>query len=334
MIPEEQRLNKKFGERSRRCMMVAYINGTTKQWRIWQQEDNLKQDVSLQLPMSSSMKKSINLRPACVTTTHGSHPYRYSRARYQALYELKKPQAAQVWKRLEHDYLYKFSKNVHDLREKLWSIKLEDYASGNLPKYDTPYEMLKSFGKPDTDENGNTLSYKPTIEHLRRFGCVAYKAIPPHQRSHPKFGPRGRRCMFVGYVNETDRHESMPAEEPEDIVSSRGSLTPGPSHRQSSLGPEKPRESPPRFGSTPPPAVVTIPARFDLDLHQMDVMTAFLGANVFYNVFKNNSTTLNFKPSRVDAGFFFLYAKDSTLRAAQDIFERAPHVVENDDSLE
>lgn len=129
MIPEEQRLNKKFGERSRRCMMVAYINGTTKQWRIWQQEDNLKQDVSLQLPMSSSMKKSINLRPACVTTTHGSHPYRYSRARYQALYELKKPQAAQVWKRLEHDYLYKFSKNVHDLREKLWSIKLEDCES-------------------------------------------------------------------------------------------------------------------------------------------------------------------------------------------------------------
>jgi hypothetical protein len=44
--------------------------------------------------------------------------------RYQALYELKKPQAAQVWKRLEHDYLDKLSKDVHGLRGKLWSIKL------------------------------------------------------------------------------------------------------------------------------------------------------------------------------------------------------------------
>jgi hypothetical protein len=34
-IPKEQRLNKKFGIRSRPCMMVGYVHKTTKIWRLW-----------------------------------------------------------------------------------------------------------------------------------------------------------------------------------------------------------------------------------------------------------------------------------------------------------
>ena len=52
-----------------------------------------------------------------------------------------------------------------------------------------PYEMLNE-GK------------KPAIHHLRRFGCSAYKLIPPPQRTNRKFGARSRSCIMIGYVND------------------------------------------------------------------------------------------------------------------------------------
>jgi hypothetical protein len=48
-------------------------------------------------------------------------------------------------------------------------------AAGN---HITPYKKL--------------LSQKPNLDHLRRFGCTAYKYIPKDQRSDKKFGERSR----------------------------------------------------------------------------------------------------------------------------------------------
>jgi len=52
----------------------------------------------------------------------------------------------------------------------------------------TPYEILYQ-GK------------KPVIHHLRRFGCQAYKLVPPPQRKHKRFGERSRLCTMIGYVD-------------------------------------------------------------------------------------------------------------------------------------
>jgi hypothetical protein len=106
--------------------------------------------------------------------------------------------------------------------------------------------------------------------------------------------------------------------------------------------------------------MLAIAAKYDFDLHEMDVMTAFLGgkltkeiymhppqgffrlqsifkpngggkggvlhlyrslyglrqaANVFYNVFKSHLLNIAFVPSKVDAGFFFLYDNKENLHA-------------------
>jgi hypothetical protein len=38
----------------------------------------------------------------------------------------------------------------------------------------------------------------PSIKNLHPWGCTAYTRIDPSQRSDPKLGPRGRRCMYIG----------------------------------------------------------------------------------------------------------------------------------------
>jgi transposase InsO family protein len=55
----------------------------------------------------------------------------------------------------------------------------------------TPYEML--FGE------------KSPLQHLRRFGCIAYKFVPKEQRKDKKFGIRSRPCMMLGYVHDTTK---------------------------------------------------------------------------------------------------------------------------------
>jgi len=52
----------------------------------------------------------------------------------------------------------------------------------------TPYEML--------------WQKKPSLDHLRRFGCAAYRLIPKDQRSG-KFASRSRECIMIGYVHSS-----------------------------------------------------------------------------------------------------------------------------------
>ena len=69
--------------------------------------------------------------------------------------------------------------------------------------YDTPYEMLHSYVKPHHDSDGNKISYKAPLHHLRRFGCHVSKLIPERQRKG-KFGAKSKLgCMMVGYVHDS-----------------------------------------------------------------------------------------------------------------------------------
>jgi len=62
--------------------------------------------------------------------------------------------------------------------------------------------MLQAVGKPTHDNDGNEISYKAPLHHLRRFGCYASRLIPEPQR-HGKFSPRSKTCMMVGYVHDS-----------------------------------------------------------------------------------------------------------------------------------
>jgi len=44
---------------------------------------------------------------------------------------------------------------------------------------------------------------KPTLDHLRRFGCAVWKYIPKCQRMDTKMGARAKACMMLGYVHDT-----------------------------------------------------------------------------------------------------------------------------------
>ena len=45
----------------------------------------------------------------------------------------------------------------------------------------------------------------PKIGHLRRFGCRAYKHIPPAQRTEKKSRNHSSMCMMLGYVHNTTK---------------------------------------------------------------------------------------------------------------------------------
>lgn len=61
------------------------------------------------------------------------------------------------------------------------------YIINRLPQpklgFKSPHEML--------------WKVKPTISHLKVFGCICYVFVPDHLRS--KFGKKAIRCIFVGY---------------------------------------------------------------------------------------------------------------------------------------
>ena len=46
-----------------------------------------------------------------------------------------------------------------------------DDRDGYKAAYETPYEMLHAYGKPPINANGNKISYKAPLHHLRRFDC-------------------------------------------------------------------------------------------------------------------------------------------------------------------
>ena len=64
---------------------------------------------------------------------------------------------------------------------------------------------------PTTSLSGNRSPFEalfgtvPPIEHLRRFGCRAFKRIPPAQRNEKKFGSRSNPSMMLGYVHNTTK---------------------------------------------------------------------------------------------------------------------------------
>jgi hypothetical protein len=64
-------------------------------------------------------------------------------------------------------------------------------STTSLSKYRSPYEVLHQ--------------KQPKIEHLRCFGCVAYKYIPKEQRDKGKFTERSKPCMMLGYVHDTTK---------------------------------------------------------------------------------------------------------------------------------
>jgi len=69
------------------------------------------------------------------------------------------------------------------------SSYLHEWSASRLLNHKSPYTMLND-GK------------KPVIHHLRRFGYLAYKLIPPPQRINRKFGERSCLCIMIGYVHD------------------------------------------------------------------------------------------------------------------------------------
>ena len=83
-------------------------------------------------------------------------------------------------------------------------IKCDDQDRYKTP-YNTPHEMLLTYGKPKHDAEGKDISksYKAPIHHLRQFGCHVSKLIPKAQRSS-KFCLKSKLgCMMVGYMHDS-----------------------------------------------------------------------------------------------------------------------------------
>ena len=81
-------------------------------------------------------------------------------------------------------------------------IKRDDQDRYKAP-YNTPHEMLLTYGKPKHDAEGKDISksYKAPTHHLRRFGCHVSKLIPEAQRSC-KFSPGSKLDGAVPDVNK------------------------------------------------------------------------------------------------------------------------------------
>jgi hypothetical protein len=81
-------------------------------------------------------------------------------------------------------------------------VTKRDDRDGYQAPYPTPYEMLQAFGKPTQDTDGNEISYKAPLHHIRQLDCYASRLIPVPQR-HGKVSPRYKPCMMVGYVHDS-----------------------------------------------------------------------------------------------------------------------------------
>jgi len=47
--------------------------------------------------------------------------------------------------------------------------------------------------------------YKPSVAHLRIFGCLAYSQVPESKRKKPD--GRGEKCIFLGYSEESKAYK-------------------------------------------------------------------------------------------------------------------------------
>jgi len=57
----------------------------------------------------------------------------------------------------------------------------------------------------DMSTRPTSAEHKPTLDHLRHFGCVVWKHIPKSQRLDAKMGARAKACMMLGYVHNTTK---------------------------------------------------------------------------------------------------------------------------------
>lgn len=48
-------------------------------------------------------------------------------------------------------------------------------------------------------------AFKPNVEALRVFGCVAYAHVPVEKRK--KFDDKSEKCIFIGYSDRTKRYK-------------------------------------------------------------------------------------------------------------------------------
>jgi hypothetical protein len=72
--------------------------------------------------------------------------------------------------------------SYHHQRSPKEGLTKRDDRDGYQAPYNTPYEMLHTFGKPAHDDAGNKISYKAPIHLLQRFGWYVSKLIPDAQR--------------------------------------------------------------------------------------------------------------------------------------------------------
>ena len=56
--------------------------------------------------------------------------------------------------------------------------------------------------RPEQDDTTSAEDI-PTLDHLRRFGCVVWKHILKCQTMDAKMGARAKACMMLGYVHDT-----------------------------------------------------------------------------------------------------------------------------------
>ena len=72
------------------------------------------------------------------------------------------------------------------------AVSTAAYLHARLPSQTlngmTPFEML--------------WQKKPVLDHLRRFGCAAYRLIPKEQRAG-KFSSKSRECIMIDYVHDS-----------------------------------------------------------------------------------------------------------------------------------
>jgi len=83
-----------------------------------------------------------------------------------------------------------------------------DDSDGYKAPYETPYEMLQSYGKhesekPLDDPTRKKISYKAPLNYPRQFGCYISRLIPEKQRTDTKLGDGSKACMMVGYVHDS-----------------------------------------------------------------------------------------------------------------------------------